>query len=163
MTLGSSLGWNHPLANPNFAHVNKQLLGLSVTCWQTWLTHNRRSCPLVGHIAQLGKRTPPLFQHQQNHQKAKVFLISQNWATSPCFVLVCSCFTGAVQVLALGVQTKMAMWGAIYAQMLRSCDPIVTLQGHQLNQQLPPLYFAQTPIIPSQQGSGFPPIQVHYS
>ena len=105
---------------------------------------------------------PPLFQHQQSHQKAKVFLISQNWATSPCFVLVCSYFTGAVQVLALGVQTKTAMLGAIYAQMLRSCDPIVTLQGHQLNQQLPPQYFAQTPIIPGQQGSDFPPIQVHY-
>ena len=155
--------WIESDVDPNFAHVTKQLLGLSVTCWQTWPTHDRRSCLLVRHIARLGKWMPPLFQHQLNHQKARVFLISQNWATSPCFVLVCSCFTGAVQVLALGVQTKTAMRGAIYAQMLRSCDQIVTLQDHQLNQQLPPLYFAQTPIIPGQQGSGFPPIQVHYS
>ena len=105
---------------------------------------------------------PPLFQHQQSHQKAKVFLISQNWAISPYFVLVRSYFTGAVHVLALGVQTKTAMLGAIYAQMLRSCVPIITLQGHQLNQKLPPQYFAQTPISPGQQGLGFPLIQVHY-
>ena len=106
---------------------------------------------------------PPLFQYQQSHQKAKVFLISQNWATSPCFVLVCSYFTGAVQVLALGVQANVVMLGDIYIQMLRSCVPIVNLKGHQLNQQLPPQYFVQTPIIPSQQGLGFPLIQVHYS
>ena len=71
-------------------------------------------------------------------------------------------FTGAVQVLALGVQTKTAMLGAIYIHMLRSYVPIVALRGHQLNQQLPPQYFMQTPIIPGQQGLGFPPIQVHY-
>ena len=106
---------------------------------------------------------PPLFQHQQSHEKAKVFLISQNWVTSPYFVLVCSYFTGAVQVLVLGVQANAAMLGDIYIQMLCSYVPIVTLQGHQLNQQLPPQYFVQTPIIPGQQGLGFPPIQVHYS
>ena len=73
-------------------------------------------------------------------------------------MLVCSYFTGAVQVLALGLQANVAMLGDIYIQMLRSYVPIVTLKGYQLNQQLPPQYFAQTPIIPSQQGSGFPPI-----
>ena len=57
-------------------------------------------------------------------------------------MLVCSYFTGAVQVLALGIKTKTAMLGAIYAQMLCSYDPNVTQQGHQLNQQLTPQYFA---------------------
>ena len=125
--------------------------------------HDCCTCPSVGHIARLGKWTPPPFQHWWSHQKAKVFLISQNWATSPCFVLVCSCFTGAVQVLALGVQANVTRLGAIYIQMLCSHVPIATLKGHQLNQKLPPQYFVQTPIIPGQQGSGFPLIQVHYS
>ena len=50
---------------------------------------------------------PLIFQHQKSHQKAKVFLISRNWATSPCFVLVCSYLTGAGQVL--GVEASAAM------------------------------------------------------
>ena len=78
-------------------------------------------------------------------------------------MLVCSYFTGAGQVLALGVQTKVAMLGDIYVQMLCSCVLIITLKGHQLNQQLPPQYFVQIPIIPSQQGLGFPLIQLNYS
>ena len=161
MTLGLSLDQIHPPANPNFALATTQLLGLSVTCWQTWPTHDHRSCLSVGHIARLGKWMSPLFQHQQSHQKVKVFLISQNWATSPCFVLVFSYSTGAGQVL--GVRENAARQNSIYVQMLHSRVPIATLKSHQLNQQLPPQYSAQTPIIPGQQGLGFPLIQVHYS